>query len=143
MGVADREERLGTLVQAGSTVAPSQQESGSLSPGRAIRGESVGSFTWSPTEALHHHGHAVSAGAQATYSLCRVLTTDLPAGLREPRKSLTGVGLQVMVGGCDGGMDLSGCIAAPDGTWSYGPVSCGGSDINRNMGRFPSNPRYR
>ena len=88
-----------------------------------MRVESVSSFTSSPTEALRHHGHAVSAGPQATHSLCRVLTTDLPAGLGEQRMALTGVGLHVLVGGGDGVF-----LVHSSSLWQVvlGPVSCGG-----------------
>ena len=64
------------------------------------------SFTSSPTEALHHHGQTMSPGPQATHSLCRVLATDLPASLCEPRMALTSVVLHVVAGGCDGGDDV-------------------------------------
>jgi hypothetical protein len=71
------------------------------------------SLTWSPTEALHRHGHAISTDPHATHSLCRVLTTDLPAGLRKQRMALTGVGLRVVVGGDERGDGVILVLAAP------------------------------
>jgi hypothetical protein len=72
------------------------------------------------TEALHHHGYAVSTGPQVPHSLFRVLTTDLPPGRGLQGTELTGVGLRVVVCGCYGG---DGVIlmdsAAPIGRWCW------------------------
>ena len=60
----------------------------------------------------------MSMDPQATHSLCRVLTPDFPAGRCLQGMELTGVGLQVVVGGCDGGDDVILVdSAAPLGTW--------------------------
>ena len=78
------------------------------------------SVTSSPTEALHHRSYAMTPDPQATHSLCRVLTTDLPAGLCLQGMDLTGVDLQVGVGGCDSGdRFILVDSAAPRGTWCW------------------------
>ena len=54
-------------------------------------------------QAPHHSGHAMPTDLQATRLIGRVLTTNLPAGLREQGIELTGVGLHVLVGDREGG----------------------------------------